>query len=128
MECYIVLYSAMKYRCRKKLIQYNKQFNNIIFIVESRFYIGLLILSILSNIKTSYWINHWSQLLLPQSLFTFISLPYTVYDKNQLFYNILSKNPINFFTINDEIKLKSYYLNKKIFIILTDLNINENKL
>ena len=116
------------FSCRKKFIEYYKQFNNLFIFVESKSYIGLLLVSILSNIKTSYWINHWIKLLLPQLLFTFTSLSYKTYDKNPLLYNIFSKNPINLFTINDENKLKSYYSMKRISILLTDTEKNESKL
>ena len=113
------------FSCRKKFIQYNKKFNNIFMIVESSSYMGLLIVSSLSNIKTSYWIDHWIQLLLPQLLFTFTSLIYTHYDNNQLLYNLFSKNPINLFSINNKNKLKSYYSMEKISILLTKTEINE---
>ena len=115
------------FSCRKKFIQYNKQFDNLFMFVESSSYIGLLLVSTLSNIKTSYLITDWKQLLLPQFLFTFTSLSYKNYDKNPLLYNIFSKNPINLFTINDENKLKSYYSMKRISILLTDTEINESK-
>ena len=63
------------FSCRKKFIQYNKQFDNLFIFVEAQSYLGLLILSIKSNVKTSYGIYHWIQLLLPQIFFTFTSLP-----------------------------------------------------
>ena len=116
------------FSCRKKFIQYNKQFDNLFMFVESISYLGLLLLSSKSNIKTSYWIHHWIQLLLPQVFFTFTSLSYKSYDKNPFLYNIFSKNPINLFTINDKNKLKSYYSMKRISILLTDTEINEGKL
>lgn len=45
-------------KCRKKIIQYNKQFDNIFMIIESKSYMGLLLVSLFTNVKTSYWINH----------------------------------------------------------------------
>ena len=116
------------FSCRKKIIQYNKKYDNVFMFVESTHYLGLLLVSTLSNIKTSYWIFHWIQLLLPQSLFTFTSLSYTDYDKNTLLYNVFSKNPINLFTINDRNELKSYYSTERVSILLTDTEINESKL
>ena len=95
--------------------------------VESQSYVGLLFISIQSSIKTSYWISHWIQLLLPTP-FTFTSLDYRRYSKNSLFYNTLSKNPINLFTINNKKKLKILYSMRITSILLTDENLNESNL
>ena len=89
------------FSCREKIIEYTKKYDKSYIFVESQSYVGLLFLSIQSSIKTSYWISHWIQLLLPTP-FTFTSLDYRRYSKNSLFYNTLSKNPINLFTINNK--------------------------
>ena len=115
------------FNCRKKILEYKKEFN-IDIIIESFSFIGLIIISYNSNIDTSFNIINFIQLLLPQILFKYISIDYRLYDLNSSLYNIFSKNPINIFTVNNKNKLKYYYSNKRISIILTDNYINENKL
>ncbi len=114
-------------KCKKKFIDYMNKFKNIEFFVESTSYHNLLKISFLSNIKTSYWINNWEQLLYPQ-WFTYTSLSYQNYDKNPVLFDLFSRSPINLFTINNKEKLKSYYSKNRTAFLLTDTSIIEDNL
>lgn len=101
------------------LTEYQKKYSNKYLFVESENYLGLLFISFFSKINTSYWINGWDELLLP-NFFTYTSLNYSYFDKNPAVYKILSKNPINLFTINNENKLKDFNSINEISMLLTD--------
>lgn len=92
----------------KKINEYQNKYNNKYIFIESQNYICLSIISYLTNIDTSYWIEDWNELLLP-NFFTYTSMSFGIYDKNPILYELLSKNPIHLFTINDKKKLKSHY-------------------
>lgn len=113
--------------CIKKINEYQNKYNNKYIFIESQNYICLSIISYLTNVDTSYWIKNWNELLLP-NFFTYTSMSFGIYDKNPTLYELLSKNPIHLFTINDKNKLKSYYSSKRISILLTDTDINEENI
>lgn len=113
--------------CIKKINEYENKYNNKYIFIESQNYICLSIISCLTNTNTSYWIEDWEELLLP-NFFTFTSMSFGIYDRNPKIYELLSKNPIHLFTIDNKDKLKSYYSSERISILLTDTDVNEENL
>ena len=104
------------------LESYQKKYN-VNFLLESPSYKNLLLLSKSSNIKTCNWIDNKWHIFWPQD-FDFISIPYEIYFKDKLFYDLFSPLPINIFTVNSPKILNKLSNQSNISYIITDINIH----